>query len=558
MDRRTFLRHLGAAGISGAAASVLAACGTTRSSVRAGAAPSARSRTSRAALDASRDHLVTAEWVIEENARSDRTRAWIIPRHLHAQFPAPIEGYVNKVSFVAGDELVLRVNTHAATFRAFVYRMGYYGGFGARPVTASPVLLGRVQPAPTRDHATNMIECAWATSWSTPVTHAWPTGEYLIKLVSSAGAQEYVPFTVRDPKSSAAYLVQSSVTTWQAYNPYGGYSLYGGVTTGGESSLEARSRVVSFDRPYSHDATALDAHGSGDFLGNELPFLFLAERHGLDVAYTTDVDLHASPATLLNHRCLISLGHDEYWSGPMRDGAEAALAHGVNLAFLGANACYRQIRLESSPTGPNRRMVCYKDAQADPVFKSDPALATGGSWATDPVPRPESSLIGVMYQSFGGHGPFVVADGSSWVYRGTGLSTGSTIPDIIGSEFDGFESGYPHPENLEILGHSPTSSVSGALTSDASYYSAGPGKGGVFATGTASWVNALWDADLLTERALGFGNKRAATVVPVTAVTLNVLAAFGPGPASDRHASKATWHRYYAANGRTVVARDVP
>ena len=172
--------------------------------------------------------------------------------------------------------------------------------------------------------------------------------QYLIKPVGSNGGQQYVPFTVRDDASHSAYVVQSSVTTWQAYNPYRGFSLYGGIPTGSESSLDARSYVVSFDRPYSHDATALDGHGSGDFLGNELPFIFFAERHGLDVTYTTDVDLHTNPAHLLNHRSLISLGHDEYWSTPMRDGAEHALEAGVNLAFLGANACYRQIRLEPS------------------------------------------------------------------------------------------------------------------------------------------------------------------------------------------------------------------
>jgi hypothetical protein len=537
--------------VTGIAGSVLAACG--------GSANAARHRpaTHPHAAGAPGDHLVTAEWVIEENNRPDRTHAWIIPRRIHGTIPAPIEGFVNRTSFVAGDELVLRVNTHASTFRAFVYRMGFYGGFGARPVAASPECAGRVQPAPSLDRATNTISCGWSPSWTTTVQKGWPTGMYLIKLVGSGGEQQYVPFTVRDDTSRAAYLVQSSVTTWQAYNPYGGYSLYGGIPTGGESDLDARARIVSFDRPYSHSPIALDAHGSGDFLGNELPFVYLAERHGLDVAYVTDVDVHEHPERLTNHRAFLSLGHDEYWSTPMLDGATRAVAHGVNLGFLGANACYRQIRFAPSAIGENRLEICYKDAAADPISRTDPSLATGGSWATDPVPRPESKLIGVMYQSFGGSGPLVVADGSSWIYRGTGLGTGAEIPDVIGSEFDGFEPGFPHPAAVEILAHSPTPSVSGHLHSDVAYSTAGAGSGGVFATGTASWVSSLWDGVGRTPALLGFGRK-AKSVGPLTGITLNVLAAFGPGPASDRHLSKANWTAFYRADAPTVAAQDVP
>jgi hypothetical protein len=550
MDRRTFLRGVGAAGVTGAAGVALGACGAPAARPTPHTAPSPRP-------PAEVDHLVTADWVTEENARKDRTRAWIIPRNHRAGGRQPIEGYTDKVSYAAGDELVLRVNTAAATFRAFVYRMGFYGGFGARPVAHSPVLAGKIQPVAARIPGTNTVECDWSTSWTAPVTAAWPTGAYLIKLVASSGGQQYVPFTVRDDTRRSAYLVQSSVSTWQAYNPYGGYSLYGGVPTHGETTFQARARIVSFDRPYSHSPLALDADGSGDFLGNELPFIYLAERHSLDVSYATDVDLHAHPERLRAHATLVSLGHDEYWSLVMRDGAESALAHGVNLAFLGANACYRQIRFEASRNGEHRRVICYKDATEDPLRTSHPALVTGGSWATDPLPRPESDFIGLMYQSFGGSGPLVVADGSSWVYRGTGLRTGDTIPDVIGSEFDAFTPGYPHPPNVEILAHSPTSSASGNLHADMAYYSAGPGKGGVFASGTASWVSSLWDGTPRTRNALGFGRKKPPTLAPVTTVTLNVLAAFGPGPASHRHPSTENWTHFYKRGAPIIKSKDV-
>ena len=401
----------------------------------------------------------------------------------------------------------------------------------------------------------NMVECDWTPSWRTTVGPDWPSGSYLIRLEGSRGEQQYVPFTIRDDTSHATFIVQSSVTTWQAYNPYGGYSLYGGLPDGG---LANRSRIVSFDRPYSHDATALDARGSGDFLGNELPFIYLAERHGLDVTYWTDVDLHARPELLAHHRCLVSLGHDEYWSMVMRDATEASIARGMNVAFLGANACYRQIRLQRSPLGEDREVVCYKDAAEDPITKTDPALATGESWATDPIPRPESSLVGVMYQAYGASGPLVVADSSSWAFAGTGLRDGDTIPNVIGSEFDGFEPKMPRPPGpVQILAHSPTvTEVSGKGFSDMSYYSVGS-SGGVFASGTASFVSAMWDGVGNLPDRLGFGIVQD-RFGPVSQITLNVLRAFGHGPAGAVHRSQENWQQWYSPSTPSKGSVDVP
>ena len=108
------------------------------------------------------------------------------------------------------------------------------------------------------------------------------------------------------------------------------------------------------------------------------------------MTYWTDIDLHARPQLLANHRCLFSLGHDEYWSTPMRQGAAAANAGGVNLAFLGANACYRQIRLQPTSVGPNRLQVCYKDAAEDPLAREATVLTTV-NWNQAPVNNPESA-----------------------------------------------------------------------------------------------------------------------------------------------------------------------
>ena len=209
----------------------------------------------------------------------------------------------------------------------------------------------------------------------------------MLKLVGSNGAQSYVPLTIRDDSSRAALVIQNSVTTWQAYNDWGGYSLYHGP--GG--SFGDRSRVVSFDRPYEA------RRGSGDLFWIEAPVIYLAERLGLDVTYWTDIDLHQRPGLLMRHRALISLGHDEYWSSAMRRGALFARSHGVNLAFLGANDVYRHIRLEASPLGEDRREVNYKVAAEDPLYGVDDDEVTS-QWREGPVPRPESLLLGGLYQ----------------------------------------------------------------------------------------------------------------------------------------------------------------
>jgi hypothetical protein len=97
------------------------------------------------------------------------------------------------------------------------------------------------------------------------------------------------------------------------------------------------------------------------------------ERNGYDVAYITDIDTHEQPAMLLRHRAFFSVGHDEYWSKQMRDNVEAALRSGVSLGFFSGNEMYWNIRLESSPLGPDRVITCYKSAILDPISSTDPS-----------------------------------------------------------------------------------------------------------------------------------------------------------------------------------------
>jgi hypothetical protein len=438
--------------------------------------------------------------------------------------PDAIQGWADHASATAGEQVRLYVSTTARRFQVRAYRMGWYGGHGARLVWRSGLLPGRRQPPPVRSPGTNMVATHWRPSLTIPIGPAWPPGVYLLKLVAGTG-QRYVPLTVRDDASHAALVVQNAVTTWQAYNRWGGRSLY----VGPDGSLATRSRVASFDRPYAAE------QGAGDFLGNELPLVRLVESLGLDVTYWTDIDLQRHPERLLAHRVLVSLGHDEYWSTRMRRGAEAARAHGVNLAFLGANAVYRHIRLRPSPSGPDREEINYKPWSVgdDPAWKTDPSQVTT-DWRRPPLNDPESRLLGAEYECNPTQAAGVVVRPSSWLLAGTGVRAGSRLPGLVGDEYDRVQPGAPRPPRVEVLLHSPVH-CRGASFADTTYYTV-RGGAGVFDAGTGSWVCQL-------ARACAKGHRSPITARVVRAATVKLLRVFASGPAGQHHPSRSNLAR---------------
>ena len=362
-------------------------------------------------------------------------------------------------------------------------------------------------------------------------------GDYLLKLVGSQGAQAFVPLCVRDDASTAAFVVVNAVTTWQAYNRWGGYSLYYGP---GNNSKN-RARVVSFDRPYRLRV----GWGAADFVGNEFPVVHLVERLGLDVTYRTDVDLHADPAKLLAHRCMISLGHDEYWSTAMRNGVQAARDHGVNLAFLGANAVLPPHPLRAVGHWADRHQVCYKTdyMRDDPLWGIDPAEVTA-NWATGPIARPEQDLVGASYANQDGLADMVVVDAGSWLFAGTGLKDGSHLPLLVTGEFDRFRPSYPGPRNVRVLAHSPVVNRGPGSVADMTYYSA-PSGAGVLDVGTAYWVNTLFGASMVPAGIVRSSGKVDQNAPTLERIMENVFSVFGSGPAGASHPSTANWSRWY-------------
>jgi hypothetical protein len=472
----------------------------------------------------------SARWLVQENARPGTTD-WVVTG---IQTPHSLEGYASQVSAVAGDDVILFVNTTAPAFHVEAYRMGYYQGLAGRLIYQSDTVGRQQQLFPSLSPGTNMVSANWEPSITLSIDQTWPPGSYLLKLVGTGGQQQYIPLTIRDDASHAAFVIQSSVTTWQAYNLWGDYSLYFGSTPGGKDFAH-RARIVSFDRPYPQTW----AQGAADFFGNEFPLLYEMERLGLDLTYTTDIDLHAQPQLLANHNALFSLGHDEYWSTEMRSGAQSALAAGTNLAFLGANACYRQIRLQPSAVGPNRQQICYKDASEDPLSRESPSLTTV-NWIQAPLNDPESSLIGSMYQSVGANTDLVVTDSSAWLWNNTGLSDGEQLLGVVQGEYDRYVPSLPNPAGVDVLAHTPVPGQGN--WSDITYYTL-PAGGGVLASGMASFVYKL-------SNTTAFPTNIVPTAIPgITEILLqsmrNVFGTFGNGPAGVPQPSKGNWTNFY-------------
>ena len=396
--------------------------------------------------------------------------------------PGELEGYASDASVNHGAAIDVHVRadgTHLATWQ--LYRMGYYGGAGGRLIDSGGLTAGP-QPTPPADPRTGLVECAWPVSFSIQTQADWASGVYLIKLLRDDGPQSYVPVIVRADERRGAAVLQASVTTWQAYNDFGGESLY----TDSLGLAGAHAREVSFNRPYT------TARGAGDYFFYEHYLVQWAEARGYDLTYATNVDLDLDPQLLAGQRLLILSGHDEYWSRRERDAVEAAIAGGTSLASLAGDEIYWQVRLEPSRVDgrPGRTEVCYKEQAPAEDPQGGGSLATV-RWREAPVSQPEQSLLGVMSDGLEfADLPWIVAGADSWVYAGTGVRDGDAIPLLVGYESDKVFG--PPAAGVQILARSPVVDfdVPSLSEHNATLFTA-PSGAFVFAAGVVQWAFGL-------------------------------------------------------------------
>ncbi len=422
--------------------------------------------------------------IVDENAQPGTT-AWRLTNPARA---GEVEGFASTTSVAPGDEFTIHVSCAAPRHRGWVYRLGWYDGLGGRELAALPVRDAIAQPQPSIDQR-GMVRCDWSASYTLAVEPEWVSGLYLVRLEtvhddpSQPSEDSYVTFVVRDDTRAGHVVLQTGVTTYQAYNPWGGKSLYADAATG---AYDDRARAVSFDRPHA------EGMGSGQVLFWEYSMARWLERSGYDVSYASNFDLDRGEPGLMRAGVIVMAGHDEYWSQSMRDHAEQALASGVSLMFLGANAVYWRVRFEDD----GRVMVCYKDAGADSF---DPIVDPGATtrlWRDPIVAQPEQNLIGQMYVTWnaGPNFPLRVTNTHLWPFEGTGLGDGDELAGLVGYEMDQVFEGVG-TLSPAILAESPIFGPDGqSYVSHTTLYQRG--LAWVFAAGTNSWTWGLDDLDL--------------------------------------------------------------
>jgi hypothetical protein len=434
--------------------------------------------------------------VIAENAKTAAdgvTSAWYITDDQHAA-DGEIEGYASLNSVNRGGSIQLFVNVKNPvadpTYTVTVYRIGWYGGEGGRRVMGPFTRTSRTQPeCPMVDASTRTIECDWThpLTLTIPTSSIDPTvamsGVYLARLQTARGKASYSVFVVRDDERQGDLLFQTSVTTYAAYNTWGGYSYYRGP----EWDPTSTTFSASFNRPYNNVTHSLGAtrslKGAGDFLEWEIHALRFLERNGYDVLYSTNIDTHRQPARLQQFKAFLSVGHDEYWTREIYDAVEAARDAGTNLAFLGANMAYWGARLEPDANGQlDRRVVSYKYYQnLDPLGGTAQATAR---WRDGVLNRPEAALIGVQYDYNTVDLDMVVHDCSSWICDGTGLRPGDRLPGLLGYEVDRLDAA--SPANIQLVMRSPYVVSGQTRYAGLTHYMHGSGAS-VFATGSMQW-----------------------------------------------------------------------
>lgn len=423
--------------------------------------------------------------IANENSRPG-TPGWQITK-VASSFQ--ISGYVTQPAVDPGDPVPVHVNLKAPEanhdYTVEVYRMGYYGGVGARrwfgPKTLS---FGNPLADPTQvDVATGRIEADWPTAFTVDTT-GYVTGTYLVRLTSVNGWQAYVPFTVRSA-TPTTYQFLNAHLTWQAYNDAGGNSLYvrnadfpnlrkncflfwclyqwnDPVTWKLEQSAtlprtKPTAYQVTFRRPYTPGLRY--SAGSGEYLAHEYPLAQWIESQGLDVGYAADYDLDTITVPV-GVKALILPGHSEYWTGRMRDNLEEAENRGVGLASFGANQAYWRCRIEGASPTDAGTYNCYKSSNGEPnpddPLAADPQLASA-QFRSAFVNRPEQTVLGSMFRSWINAGvpaggptttglgwvPMTASDTSHPTMAGTGIAPGQSFNALTGGEFDTVQDRYP-------------------------------------------------------------------------------------------------------------------
>jgi len=388
-----------------------------------------------------------ANWVAQENQKPGvhmTSSDWSSLTLYNAKGSAL---WLDKSSVTCGDE----VSIHASLYeseknpiptgpRHFeAWRIGYYGGSGARQVWSSqPVTLKQYKVTTSKD-GTLYTEAEWPKTMSFTIGQDWTPGFYLLLSFSPTGKIENAaPLVVRSPIGSSSLVMMQSILTWTMYDSFGGRSAYSGPGADGQADENERSRVASMDRPLV---------GSGAFAvqRDAIPFIQFSEKNGINIDQVTDLDIDQTPSLLTHYNGVILGGHAEYFTHRMFQSFVAARNHGINIAVFGANTAYWQTRLAPSPTGPNRHAIMYRSSTQDPDTNlSDVTI----EFANTRLNTPPSLFTGEETDGVHVYGNLNAVSIPSWL----NLPSGAMIKDITAdTEAEAIKPTLASPPNIHVI-----------------------------------------------------------------------------------------------------------
>ena len=377
-------------------------------------------------------------------------------------FHDTIEGYCGALSYAPGETVALHVSTHASAYDVVIERWGAEREL----VWAANDRSGSFTPPPLDADANG---CGWPVSVEISTDETWRSGFYLVTLRAHEGDDDrriaHAGFIMRaaaDRRADAVLVIATN--TWNAYNTWGGKSLY----TGGHQvsfarpwarGMLARPEVERDDRKSRpvHTGEEPDADGYA-FQGYRLPraypsaigstgwftharrFVEWAERDGRRIDLLASTDLEQHPDSLDDYRLVLGVGHDEYWSAGQRAAVEAHVERGGHYASFSGNTMFWQVRIADGTNGPTMIGHKYAAHTDDPVVGTTEQTSMSGMWADPLVGRPEWSFLGAgsafgLYARFGratprGVGGFIVYRADHWLFDRTELGYG----DVLGND----------------------------------------------------------------------------------------------------------------------------
>ncbi len=380
------------------------------------------------------------------------------------------EGWFSSSSATCGQSVALHISGNGAPVTIKVFRMGYYGGAGARLIeeTTTKPISHYSASAPSKAPE-SLVIADWPIAWYFTISSQTLPGQYLIRLDDKNGDANFVPIMVVNPDGKNPVTFISSVLTWQAYNEWGGYSLYKGPNR----TRYTRAMVVSFNRPY-------DGDGAGQFRYMEFPIVRLAEKLGIDLNYITDLEVNKDVAALQSTKSIVFGGHGEYWTSAMREALDAAVAKGVNLVSFGGNAGYNRPRLQAN----DRQLVMWRGNASDPNRKNS-VLATS-RWRSSPICKPESMLLGAQYVGLGVNGDYTIAHPLRWPF--SVMKHPALLRGVVGREVD--SPLYTRGPAVEDLAWAEIKLRGKPITAMATYYTNSK-NAGVLDISTNGWTCAI-------------------------------------------------------------------